>query len=557
MRLFLDIGHCDRSVRRGVLAGRTIAIVSDAVTGSDHGALLACAEGLAERPDPERAAKTATTALGDTYYTAVETDAPQNALTEAFDAANIAVRSGGDRGRAAVLGGLVLHGRRWVVGHIGNVRVWRYRDQQIKQITGDHLVPRALRQTEVTRACGLAETVAPECDSGALQEGDVFLISSPGVHEVLPGPTILGVLQSDHTAQQMAELLTQRAISARATGYVGACVARVEKLPPPSADTSAAVTLPIAALPKPGEILDGFVVEKLTLRSRRFRLYRALDRESGETVTLRFPDPMFPNGTQAFLREERITRRIESPFILRPIALRQGRRTALYSALEHRRTEILASRIRRKHGLPLAETLHLGEQLLAALETLHGHGVIHRDVHPHSLFYDKYTRQLWMLGLGIEHGNAAAETSETPRASILSYWAPELFGGADTTERSDIYAAGATIYRMMSAAYPYGKIRSPADWRAARSYKPLRDRDAALPGELDVVLERACAVDPQQRYASAAQFTAALTVVRAKSVPERTSDAAVDVTGRPARWPWWLAGALAVGLAAYLYFTLR
>ena len=179
MRLFLDIGHCDRSVRRGVLAGRTIAIVSDEVAGSDHGALLACAEGLAERPDAERAAKTATTALGDTYYTAVETDAPQNALAEAFDAANIAVRSGGDRGRAAVLGGLVLHGRRWVVGHIGNVRVWRYRDQEIKQITRDHLVPRALRQTEVTRACGLAETVAPECGSGALQEGDVFLISSP------------------------------------------------------------------------------------------------------------------------------------------------------------------------------------------------------------------------------------------------------------------------------------------------------------------------------------------------------------------------------------------
>ena len=317
-------------------------------------------------------------------------------------------------------------------------------------------------------------------------------------------------------------------------------------------------SLPIAALPKPGEILDGFEVEKLTLRSRRFRLYRAVDRESEETVTLRFPDPLFPNGAQAFLREERITRRIESPFILRPIALRQGRRTALYSALEHRRTEILASRIRRKHGLPLAETLHLGEQLLAALETLHEHGVIHRDVHPHSLFFDKYTRQLWMLGLGIEHGNnAAADTSETPRASILSYWAPELFGGADTTERSDIYAAGVTIYRMMSAAYPYGKIRSPGDWQAARSYKPLRDRDATLPGELDVVLERACAVDPQQRYATAAQFTAALTAVRAKWVPERTSDTAVDATVRAAGWPWWLAGTLAAGLAAYLYLTLR
>lgn len=557
MRLFLDIGHCDRSVKRGVLEGRTIAIVSDIASGSDLGALLACAEGMSERPDAERAAKTATTAFGDTYYMAVETDTPPNALREAFEAANVAVRTGGDRGRAAVVGGLVLHGRRWMVGHIGNVRVWRYRDQQIKQLTSDHLAPRALRRTEVTRACGLAEVVEPECEEGSLKEGDVFLVSSPGIHEVLQGPVMLGILQSDHTAQQMAELLTERAITARATGYVGACVARVEKLPPPSAVVSDNVTLPVIALPKVGDVLDGFAIEKLILKTPRFRLYRAEDRESGETVTLRFPDPSFPNSANAFLREERVARRIESPFVLRPIALRHGRRTALYSAIEYRRTENMAQRIRRKHGLPLPEALKLGEQLLAALETLHAHGAVHGDIRAHNLFYDKFTRQLWILGLGAEREDTTGNGREKLRSDTLSYWAPELFRGGNRSERGDIYAAATTIYRMLTAEYPYGKIRSGADWHARPAYRTLRERDSAL-GEIDSILERACAVDPMQRYATVAEFASALNRASARST-------AVDTrppldgrsTTRSGAWSWWLAAGLAAGLAGYLYLVLH
>ena len=558
MRLFLDIGHCDRSVKRGVLPGRTIAIVSDTVTGSDHGALLACAEGVADRPDIEQAAKTATTVLGDAYCLAVETDTPRRALEEAFDAANLEVRTGGERGRAAALSALVLQGRRFVIGHVGNVRVWRYRDQQVKQLTRDHLAPRALGRIEVTRACGFTDSIEPECVEEQMKEGDVFLLTSAGVHEVMPGAAILGILQSDHTAQQMADLLTQRAIAARAVGYVGACVARVEKLPSPTASNPDAATLPVVALPTPGTKLDGFAIEKVILKSHRFQLYRAEDRESGETVALRFPDPASTNSAQAFLHEERIARRIESPFILRPLALRPGRRTALYSAIEYRNTENLARRIRRKRGIPLPEALQLGEQLLAALETLHTHGVIHCDVRANNLLYDKFTHRLWMLALGINRGETVTEEDQKPRSSTLSCRAPEMFEGAMASEHSDIYAAGATIYRMLAAKYPYGKIRSADDWREPRRYTPLRHHNETLPGELDDILEHACAVDPSRRYSSVAQFAAALSGVRVRSAVNDMSEGAhASGRGSAAYWPWWVAALLAAGLFAYLYFNLR
>lgn len=552
MFLFLDIGHCDGSTKRGALPGKTLATVSEFVAGTDAGALLGCAAGVIERPDAEEAARSAATATGEMYFTAIEAASAQEALSEALSAANAAVRTGGERGRAAAVAAVVLQGSRWVVGHAGDVRAWQYRDARIRQLTRDHVVPRPLRRAELTRGCGLAETFEPEYDEGELREGDIYLLTSAGVHDALSGSTILGILESDRTAQQIADALVQQALVARASSYLGVCVARVEKLPPKTAANEPA-PLPILDPPRPGAVVDAFVIEKLMVKSRRYRVYRAKDKESGETVALRFPLPGPAASAQAFLREEWAARQVESPFILKPVAVRPGRRTSLYSIIEYRNTENLAKRIRRKGGLPLSEALRLGGQLLAGIETLHAQGLLHRDIRANSLLYDKINGQLWMLGLGTPRTDARPEKTGKSRSSTLSYWAPELFGNASASERSDLYAAGVTLYRMLTAKYPYGRIRSPDDWKQPRAYVPLGDVRENLPEALDDVLRRACAPQPTDGYATVAQFTAALDSVAAQARPM----GAATRRSRRAHWPAWLAAGLAVALAIYLYFVLR
>lgn len=556
MRLLIDIGYCEQSAKRTAPAGSCIAIVPEADRGS-HGVLLACGEGVAGRPEREQAAKTAMTTLGDTYYAAADGWSPRQALAEGLDAAHQAVMGGGERGRAAVVGALVLHGRSWVLAHAGNVRVWRYRDRQLKQITRDHLVPLTMRRVEVTKACGLAPTLEAEYDEGELKESDIFFLTTPGMHDVLPGPAIVGVLQSDSTAQQMADLLVQRAFAAHAPGYVGVCIARVEKLPRASAlDARDDAPLPVIDLPKAGATVDGFEIEKLVHRSRRFRLYKAKDRESDNTVVLRFPDPAFSDDAQtaqAFLREEWIGRRIDSPYVVKTLALRPGRRTALYSVMEYHQGENLAKRIRRKQGLPWREALLLGEQLLSALEKLHQQGVIHRDIRPNNLLYDKPHRQLRVLGLGSSHVQGLPDTENGASTSAMSYWAPELHSHAPASERTDLYAAGVTIYRMLTAAYAYGKIRSPED-RAARDYIALAQHKEGLPYGLDDVLQRACAADPANRYANAAQFATALSTLQATTM--QPAARARTPMEKPRRSIWIVAGLIAA-LVTYLYAILR
>jgi serine/threonine protein phosphatase PrpC len=553
MRLFLDIGHYEWSAKRDLRPGTCIATVADNAPEGGHGVLLACAEGVAGRPEAEHAARSVTTALGDMYYSAAD-DAPvRQTLEEALTAANNAIRASGDRGRAAVVAALVLQGRRWYAAHAGHVRVWRYRDLQIKQLTRDHVLPLSPGRTEVTRACGYGEAVDADHGEGELKESDIFLLTSPGVHDALPGSELLGILQSDGTAQQMAEALVQRALAVRAAAYAGVCIARIEKLPPASG-VSRGSLLPLTELPAPGTEIDKFAIEKLIIKSRRFRLYKATDGESHESVALRFPDPSYPESAQTFLREEAIGRRVESPYLLKPISVRPGRRTALYAVVEYHKTESLAKRIRRKQGLPLEETIRLADQLLAALETLHGQGVTHGDVRPHNLLYDRHKRQIYLFGL-------MANRQEGGRAlpsGSLSYHAPELRAGVPANERSEVYAAGVTVYRMLTGEYPYGKLRADTDWKSLE-YVSITRHKAGLPNALDNALARACAIEPADRYSNVVQFAAALNAVQLAN-PGATSTTGTDGARTPAgpnRWAWGAAAGLVAALLGYLYAVFR
>lgn len=559
MSLFLDIGQSNQPPQTAVTGNCLVLIPEGRDDG--HGVLLACAEGMAERPEPQQAARTVVTALGDHYYAATAGLPLRQALEESLNAAHQSLLTAGERGRAAVLTVLVLRGRRWLMGHAGHIRAWVYRDLQLKQLNHDHLLPRLTRRAEITRAFGLVRELDAEFNAGEIAQDDIYVLTSPAVHEALPGPVIMGVLESDGTAQQMAEALAQRAVAAGAKGYIGVCLARIERLPPETADDAreGVVALPVADPPDVGKTIDGFHIEELVHTSRRFRLYKATDREAERDVVLRFPNPSFyddPKSVQTFLREEWIGKRIESPYIVKTLALRPGRRSALYSVMEYYEGENLAKRIRRKQGLAPIEALRLGEQLLQALETLHRQGVIHRDVRPNNLIFETQSHELRLLGLGSSRIEALQESGTGVSTSALSYCAPELHTGAPAAESTDLYAAGVTIYRMLTGEYPYGKIRTPEDVGQS-DYVALGKYKEGLPSVLDDALRRACAANAMDRYANAAQFSAALLTARALI---ESAEVAQQQTPEKmlAHWPAWAtAGGLIAALGLYLYFTLR
>ena len=568
MPLFLDTGFAShpQTLERDALS--CLVVVPNEMTRNPHGALLAVAEGVTDYPQPEETARDAIKALGDSYYAAPESWPIDRALDESYQAANQSVRAHGAGGRAATLSALVLRQRRWVLGHAGDTRVWLRRDHQLKLLTRDHVIPRVGRRPLPMRACGFRETVEADIDSGDLVEGDVFVLTTSGVHDVLNGALIMSCLTSDTPVQRMADCLIQRAVAAGGHGPMTLCLARVEKLPPETALDMAEhmPALPVASPPEPGETLDGFQIGTLLHKSRQYRLYEAVDSESGSTVVLKFPNPRLardPGYADSFLREEWIGKRIDSPYLIKTLPVRPGRRSVLYTVMIHQPGENLAARIKRKGKLSVNETLLFGGQLLEVLGQLHREGVVHGGIRAKNTLIDKKRKQLLLLGLGNSQVAPLEEMTLNPTVTTgiatlvsgsSSHLAPELFAGDAVTPQTDIYAAGVLLYRMLTGRYPYGRINSK-DGPPDGNLTPASTHNPDVPDWRDQLLAQACALNPRQRIATAAEFAEALT----SHTVIQPGTPAPATTAAKARWRWeWLVlPLLAAGLAVYLYTVIR
>lgn len=555
MPLYLDAGFCARRNRHKPEHETCLVVIPSADRVTAHGALLAVADEIGEQPQPGETTGRALHALAEGYYATPEHWGLRRALHENLLAAHQAVRAASAHPRAVSLSALGLRGRRYVLGHAGDTRVWLWRDHEWKLLTRDHVTPRPGRPAVVHNACGLGRDLAVDFASGELAPGDVFVLTSRAVHATLDSTVLLSSVVPDVSAQHIAETLAEKALAAGAQGCLSACVVRVEQLPPQTdADAEQeTVALPIVPPPAVGQVIDGFRIEALIHTSRFHRLYRALDQENGNTVVLRFPNPKYaadPAFPERFLREEWIGRRLSDARLVRVLALRKGRRTALYSVMAHVPGETLKERLRRKRSLSARETVFLGRQLLEALSSLHRQGVIHRDVRPKNLLLEKESRRLLLLGLGTSFAPDRADNTESRliAGNALSYYAPELFKGAVPDVRTDLYAAGVTLYRLLTGKYPYGKIDTVAAHYG--EFVPPSRYKADVPAFLEEALRRACALEPRERFGSAEEFAAALLETGPSHASERRGASAE----RPVlnRSVWALAAVLLAGLLAYL-----
>jgi len=154
---------------------------------------------------------------------------------------------------------------------------------------------------------------------------------------------------------------------------------------------------------------------------------------------------------------------------------------------------------------------------LAGLGHAHGLAIVHRDFKPGNL-------------LILENGSAAisdfglAEDSARDLvASELVYWphaAPEI-DVAGSSPSTDIWAAGCTLYRLLTGQYPFN---DPAD-RLSGLFPRPRDLEPQIPRNLEIVIGKALAVDPADRFASASDMRSALLACGIRCSSKRVADA--------------------------------
>jgi len=216
----------------------------------------------------------------------------------------------------------------------------------------------------------------------------------------------------------------------------------------------------------------------------------------------------------------------------------------------------------RKSRVPPAQALDWLEQAAQALDAAHRHGVVHRDVKPGNLMLSR-DGSLNVSDFGI--ASVAGMDSMTQTGTILGtagYLSPEQARGEPASPASDRYALGVVAFELLAGSRPFEAASATAEATAHASapVPSIAERDPGLPRELDRVLARALAKDPDERYSSCAELVADL---RAAFAAAATRTAVLTPTARPterrriplAPWPLALLAALAVSgvlLAALL-----
>ncbi|MEX1175381.1 MAG: Stk1 family PASTA domain-containing Ser/Thr kinase [Mycobacterium sp.] len=174
--------------------------------------------------------------------------------------------------------------------------------------------------------------------------------------------------------------------------------------------------------------------------------------------------------------------------------------------------------------MPPRRALEVISDACQALNFSHQHGIVHRDVKPANIMISK-SGAVKVMDFGIARALADSGNSVTRTAAVIGtaqYLSPEQARGESVDPRSDVYSLGCVLYEMITGKPPF-----VGDSPVAVAYQHVREdpvppsqRHAGISPELDAVVLKALAKNPDNRYQTAAEMRADLVRVHSGEKPE-------------------------------------
>jgi serine/threonine protein kinase len=223
-------------------------------------------------------------------------------------------------------------------------------------------------------------------------------------------------------------------------------------------------------------------------------------------------DPTSEDSELRFLREIRVLAKLQHPNIVPLIDSGHGGAT-LYYVMPYVKGEALRERILRERQLPLDAAIAITREAADALAYAHDQGIIHRDIKPENILLS--AGHAMVADFGVARAIDLAGVRQLTRAGLgtpgtPAYMSPEqLLGTAPVDQRSDIYSLGCVLYEMLTGKPPFVGEGAFATRFTQPPPQPATLRPS-LPAALDAIVTKALAIDPKNRYQTAADFARAL-----------------------------------------------
>jgi protein phosphatase len=492
-------------------------VTPDASVAQTKGVLFAIADGVGGGAAGREAAEYTVRGVLSDYYATPDTWEVPFALDKILVAINrwLLAQASSRRelaGMATTLSALTLRGNRFYTAHAGDTRIYRLRGAHLQQVTTDHVWDRPDMRHVLKRAVGLDQFLTVDYGDGDLAAGDVFLLASDGVWEPLGESLIRELLAQSGEAQPVAETLVETAIKRGGQDNATALVVRVLHAGEDSLNDTLAEgkILPLPPRLKPGERIDNFEVAELLHESRASVLYKVRRIDTGQIAVLKTLQPSLAGDAQShsgLLMEEWLAKRVMSHYFPQAIPLAPGERSCLYFVMSFHEGATLQQRLDQGQHFSVADVAQIAIRLAKGMSAMHRLHVIHRDIKPANL-HGGADGKLRILDLGVALNPWSADDARG-NAGTPSFIAPELFSGEAANEQSDLYAAGVTLYHLLTRKYPYGEIEPFQHPRFGDPIPPTRYRPD-IPQWLETILLKAVARDRVNRFETVEEMLLAL-----------------------------------------------
>ena len=283
-------------------------------------------------------------------------------------------------------------------------------------------------------------------------------------------------------------------------------------------------------------------------------VYLAQDLRHHRLVAVKLLRPGILGGVERFVREIEALSPLVHPNIM-PLFDSGVADGHPYFVMPYVDGESLRRRLQLEGRLPIDDALRIAGDVGEALEFAHKHGVLHRDIKPENILLEAgravvtdfgVARALSQTGAGPNPGDALTEHGFV--LGTAEYMSPEQASADPAIDgRADIYSLGCVIYEMLTGRPPFTGD-SPGVVLARRFREtpvPVRQLRPDVSAGLEAAVQKALALDPEQRFATVTEFLKAL------RLPENSGSAA-----RPRRQNqlWWTSGVAAAAVVGAVAF---
>src|SRR3954470_16547673 len=263
-----------------------------------------------------------------------------------------------------------------------------------------------------------------------------------------------------------------------------------------------------------GRVFDRrYTIERKLGAGGMANVYLAEDGELGRRLAIKILNDRHAHDDQfveRFRREAKNAAGLSHPNIV-SIYDRGEFDGSYYIAMEYLEGRTLKELIVRNGPTPVPIAIDYARQILSAVAFAHRNGVVHRDIKPHNIVVARDGR-LKVTDFGIARSGASQMTEVGSIIGTAQYLSPEQARGSQVDQTSDIYSVGVVLYELLTGQVPFtgDTPLEIAMKHLSEVPKPPSELREDVPPDLDMVVLRALAKDPSERYQSAEEMDADL-----------------------------------------------